>query len=279
MKPETTRFAPSPTGRLHLGHAYAAIVAHDLARETSGRFLVRIEDIDTGRCRPEFEQGILEDLAWLGLESGEPVLRQSARMALYRERLAGLTARGLTYPCFCTRAEIAAEVERMAAAPQGTDGPVYPRTCRLLGGDERARRIAAGQSFAIRLDVAACLAVAGDLHFEETGRGRIAVDPAASGDVVLGRKDLGVSYHLAVVVDDDAQGVTTVTRGEDLFAATHLHRLLQAVLGLATPRYHHHVLVRDASGRRLSKRDRDLTLAELRAGGVTPAEIRARLGT
>jgi glutamyl-Q tRNA(Asp) synthetase len=148
----------------------------------------------------------------------------------------------------------------------------------VLDDAERARRVAAGQSFAIRLDVAACLAIVGELRFEETGRGRIAVDPAALGDVVLGRKDLGVAYHLAVVLDDDAQGVTTVTRGEDLFPATHLHRLLQAVLGLATPRYHHHALVRDASGRRLAKRDRDLALAELRSRGVTPAEIRARLG-
>jgi glutamyl-Q tRNA(Asp) synthetase len=283
--PDTTRFAPSPTGPLHLGHAFAAITAHDLARGSGGRFLLRIEDIDRARCRPEFEAGIMEDLRWLGLAWDELPMRQSERIARYREHLAGLIARGLAYPCFCTRGAIAAEVARMPAAPQGPEGPVYPGTCRGLAAGERAERIAAGQPHAWRLDVAACVATLGDveLSFEEDGRGPsgesgvISVRPALYGDIVLGRKDVGVSYHLAVVLDDHAQQVTLVSRGEDLFAAAHVQRLLQAVLGLGTPRYHHHRLIRDDAGRRLAKRDRDRTLAELRAAGMTAADIRGML--
>ncbi len=283
---ETTRFAPSPSGRLHLGHALAALTAHDLARRSSGRFLLRIEDIDTARCRAEFEAGILEDLAWLGLVWDGLPLRQSGEMTRYRAALAGLAARGLVYPCFCTRGDIAAELARMPSAPQGMEGPRYPGTCRQLGAAERARRVGAGEPHALRLDIVACLDALGGsrLAFEETGRGPggecgpIAVEPHASGDIVLARKDLGVSYHLAVVLDDHAQGVTLVTRGEDLFAATHVQRLLQAVLDLAVPRYHHHRLVCDAGGRRLAKRDRDATLAALREAGVTPGAIRVRLG-
>lgn len=282
---EVTRFAPSPTGCLHLGHALAAITAHDLARASGGRFLLRFEDIDAARCRPQFESGILDDLAALGLAWDGPVLRQSARLGLYRSRLAALTEQGLTYPCFCTRGDIAAEIARMASAPHGPDGPLYPGTCRNLAPAERAARLASGAAHALRLDVAACMAAlnARPLGFEETGRGpggecgRIEVEPAIAGDIVLARKDVGVSYHLAVVIDDHEQGVTLVTRGEDLFAATHVQRLLQAVLGLAVPRYHHHRLVRDATGRRLAKRDESLTLSALRASGVTPAGIRAML--
>jgi glutamyl-Q tRNA(Asp) synthetase len=285
-RPETTRFAPSPTGGLHLGHALAALTAHDLARRTAGRFLLRIEDIDAARCRPALVRGILEDLDWLGLRADGPVLRQSEHLERYRARLAGLGARGLAYPCFCTRGDIAAEIARMPAAPQGAAGPVYPGTCRALSPAERARRVAAGEPHAMRLDVAACLAALGGpaLEFEETGRGPageagpVRVEPAASGDIVLGRKDVGVSYHLACVLDDDWQGVTLVTRGEDLFAATHVQRLLQAVLALAVPRYHHHRLVRDEQGRRLAKRDEARSLAALRAAGVTAAEVRGLLG-
>lgn len=284
--PLVTRFAPSPTGLLHLGHALAAITAHDLARRSGGRFLLRIEDIDIGRCRPEFEAAIIEDLSWLGLSWDGPVLRQSEHLARYRARLAELSARSLTYPCFCTRAEIADEVARMPAAPQGPEGPLYPGTCRMLPAAERQARVAAGEVHAIRLDVAACLAsLAGrTVSFEERGRGPggeagcITVDCAAFGDIVLGRKDVGVSYHLAVVLDDHEQGVSLVTRGEDLFAATHVQRLLQELLGLAAPAYHHHRLVRDASGRRLAKRDRDRTLAALRAAGASPAEVRRLSG-
>lgn len=285
-RPETTRFAPSPTGRLHLGHALAALTAHDLARRSGGRFLLRIEDIDTARCQPAFEAAILDDIAWLGLGVDGPVLRQSGETARYRGALADLSSRGLTYPCFCTRGAIAAELARMPAAPQGPEGPVYPGTCRTLPEGERRRRLDAGEPHALRLDVAACRVAIDDrpLAFEETGHGpggehgAIRVEPAASGDIVLARKDLGVSYHLAVVLDDHAQGVTLVSRGEDLFPATHVQRLLQVVLGLDLPRYHHHRLVRDASGRRLAKRDGDTTLAALRAAGITPPEIRAQLG-
>jgi glutamyl-Q tRNA(Asp) synthetase len=284
--PLVTRFAPSPTGLLHLGHALAAITAHDLARHSGGRFLLRIEDIDTGRCRPEFAAAIIEDLSWLGLSWDGPVLRQSEHLARYRERLAELSARGLTYPCFCTRAEITAEVARMQTAPQGPEGPLYPGTCRVLSATQRQSRIAAGEVHAIRLDVAACVgSLAGRrILFRETGRGPggetgdVAVDGTVFGDIVLGRKDVGVSYHLAVVVDDDEQGVSLVTRGEDLFAATHVQRLLQEVLGLAVPAYRHHRLVRDATGRRLAKRDRDRTLRALRAAGTSPASIRELLG-
>lgn len=281
-----TRFAPSPTGPLHLGHALAAITAHDLARRSGGRFLLRIEDIDAGRCRPEFTAAIIDDLDWLGLSWDGPVVRQLTQMDRYRERLLELSALGLTYPCFCTRAEIAAEVARMPAAPQGSEGPLYPGTCRMLTAAQRQARIAAGEVHALRLDVAACMArIDGRaLFFDEAGRGpagqtgRIAVDAAVFGDIVLARKDVGVSYHLAVVLDDHEQGITLVTRGEDLFMATHVQRLLQDVLGLDAPGYHHHRLVRDATGRRLAKRDRDQALAALRAAGASPADVRRLIG-
>jgi glutamyl-Q tRNA(Asp) synthetase len=278
-----TRFAPSPTGPLHTGHALAALVAHDLARRAGGRFLLRFEDIDATRCRPEYEAGIGTDLAWLGLAWDAPPWRQSARLDAYRVALDRLIDRGLAYPCFCTRRDIAAEVARMGAAPHGPEGPLYPGTCRQLAGADRAARLAGGTVPAWRLDAAACSAAAGALGFTEHGRGPggehgdIAVDPALLGDVVLGRRDLGVAYHLACVVDDAAQGVTLVTRGEDLFPATHVQRLLQAVLGLPVPAYHHHVLVRDGSGRRLAKRDADRSLAALREAGTDPASLAAEL--
>jgi len=281
VTPEVTRFAPSPSGPLHLGHALAAITAYDLARQSGGRFLLRMEDLDHTRCRREFEEGIREDLAWLGLRWEEPVLRQSGRMPLYWARLAELTARGLAYPCFCTRAEIAAEVARMGAAPQGDEGPAYPGTCRALSPQARLAAMAAGKPFAVRLDVRACLERSGaSPSFEETGcgpcgeQGVIAVRPDTCSDIVLGRKDIGVSYHLAVVLDDHDQGITLVSRGEDLFAATHAQRLLQAVLGLDVPRYHHHRLLCDESGRRLAKRDAALALAALRERGITPDVVR-----
>ncbi len=285
--PETTRFAPSPTGLLHIGHAYAAILAHDMARKTGGRFLVRIEDIDAGRCRPEYEKQILDDLRWLGLAWDGPVRRQSEHLALYREALDALTRRGLTYPCFCTRKDIAAEVARLASAPHGAEGPLYPGTCRRLDEKGRARRLAEATP-AWRLDSARAHAQAARkgaaLTFVETGcgpggeSGLITTDPGLLGDIVLGRKDYGVSYHLAVTLDDHAQGVTRVTRGEDLFPSTHVQRLLQALLDLETPRYFHHRLIRDENGRRLAKRDRDRTLVHLRDEGATPHDIRALVG-
>jgi glutamyl-Q tRNA(Asp) synthetase len=283
MPQTVTRFAPSPTGPLHTGHALAALVAHDLARRAGGRFLLRFEDIDTARCRPEYEAGTCTDLAWLGLAWDAPPWRQSARLDTYRAALDALIERGLAYPCFCTRRDIAAEVARMGAAPHGPEGPLYPGTCRPLTADERAARLADGAVAAWRLDAAACSAVAGPLRFTEHGRGpggergEIAVDPALLGDVVLGRRDLGVAYHLACVVDAAAQGVTLVTRGEDLLPATHVQRLLQAVLGLPAPAYHHHGLVRDAAGRRLAKRDAARSLAALRETGTDPAMLAAEL--
>ena len=274
-----TRFAPSPTGLLHLGHAYAAITAC----EAGGRFVVRIEDIDAGRCKPEYEAAILEDLRWLGLRFEQPVLRQSTRIAAYRAALDELEARGLLYPCFCTRKDIAEEIARSVQAPHGPDGAVYPGLCRSLDQKERARRIANGEVYALRLDAAKAAREAGTLFLDEQGAGpngetgRIRIDPLKFGDVVLARKETPAAYHLAVVVDDAFQGVTLVTRGNDLFAAAHVQRLLQALLGLPAPVYAHHRLILDDEGRKFSKRDRAATLRALRESGVTPEEIRVRL--
>jgi glutamyl-Q tRNA(Asp) synthetase len=275
-----TRFAPSPTGLLHLGHAHAALFAWDLARRAGGRFLLRIEDIDPGRCRPEFAAAIEEDLAWLGLAWERPARVQSAHVAEYRAVLEALSERGLLYPCFCTRGEIAREVAAAAGAPHGPDGPLYPGTCRRLPAAERAARIARGEAHALRLDMAAAVAAAPrDLSFLEIGEGRIRCDPAPLfGDSVLARKDTPVSYHLCVTHDDALQGVTLVTRGEDLKPATHLHRLLQALTGWPEPAYAHHGLIRDAEGRRLAKRDKAPTLRALREAGESPADVRAMAG-
>jgi glutamyl-Q tRNA(Asp) synthetase len=278
-----TRFAPSPTGLLHLGHAFAAIAAHDAA-SAGGRFLVRIEDIDRTRCRPEFETAIFEDLAWLGLQWERPVLRQSERFEAYRAALDRLAEPGLLYPCFCTRGDIAGEIARSAEAPHGPEGPLYPGTCRGLSEHERRARIDSGVPYALRLDVAKAAALAGALSFEEQGsgpngeHGLIAAGPLLFGDIVIARKEVPASYHLAVVVDDAHQGVTLVTRGNDLFAATHVQRLLQALLELPTPAYAHHHLILDAQGRKFSKRDRAATLRSMWESGMTPAQIRERLG-
>ncbi len=271
-----TRFAPSPTGYLHLGHAYAALFAWHRAREAGGRFLLRLEDIDPARCRPEYAAAIQQDLAWLGLDWDGPVRVQSQHLAEYRTVLDGLSARGLVYPCFCTRADIQREVAQSASAPHAPDGsPLYPGTCRALPEPQRAARIAAGERHALRLDMARALtAVSGPLCFEETGEGMVTCRPEQFGDVVLARKDAPASYHLCVTHDDAVQGVTLVTRAEDLKPATHLHRLLQALLGWPTPRYRHHGLLTDAAGRRLAKRDRAATLRDLRAAGHSPADVR-----
>ncbi|HWI26247.1 MAG TPA: tRNA glutamyl-Q(34) synthetase GluQRS [Stellaceae bacterium] len=273
-----TRFAPSPTGYLHLGHAYAALVAWRAARDSGGRFLLRLEDIDRTRCRPEFAAAIGEDLAWLGLDWDGAVRVQSEHFADYRAALDRLDAARLLYPCFCTRAAIKAELARSAAAPHGPDGALYPGTCRALALSERERRIAAGESFALRLDMAEAVRRAGPLFWEDEHAGRVPADPASHGDVVLARKEIPASYHLAVTVDDALQGVSLVTRGEDLFPATHVHRLLQALLGLPVPRWRHHRLVADAEGRRLAKRDRAATVRALREAGSSPAELRALVG-
>jgi glutamyl-Q tRNA(Asp) synthetase len=270
-----TRFAPSPTGYLHLGHAYSALTAWRAARAASGKFLLRIEDIDSARCKPEFTEAILEDLAWLGIDWNGDVRKQSEHFADYEVALDKLDVLGVIYPCFCTRAEIAAEIARAGDAPQGEEGPVYPGTCRKLSREERARRAAAGESFALRLDIARALESTGDLSWEDEARGHVTAEPDLLGDVVLARKDTPTSYHLAVTVDDALQGVTLVTRGVDLFMATHIHRLLQALLDLPTPRYRFHNLLTDASGKRFAKRDKSLTLRALREAGCRPDEVRA----
>ncbi len=278
MTGTVTRFAPSPTGRLHLGHAYSALFAWRLAQAAGGRFLLRIEDIDLSRCRPEFEAGILEDLAWLGLSWEAPVWRQSDRMAVYDDALAALEIHDLLYPCFCTRKEIEREIANAGHAPHGPDGPVYPGTCRALDTAERETRIARGDPFALRLRMDVAMDATGPLTFTDRTAGEIAVDGAPFGDVVLARKDVPTSYHLSVVVDDAAQGVTLVSRGEDLLPATHVHRILQALLGLPEPDYAHHPLLTDDSGRRFAKRDRAETIQALREAGRTPEDVRALAG-
>lgn len=268
-----TRFAPSPTGLLHLGHAYAAITAF----ESGDDFLLRIEDIDKGRARDKFIQAIFYDLKWMGLSWDEPSLRQSTRMGAYAEALAHLKAHGLVYPCFCTRAEIATEIARAGEAQHGPEGPLYPGTCRALPPEDGMRQILAGESYALRLDVTKAAALIGPLSYIERGL-RHAVDPLRFGDIVIARKDMPTSYHLAVVVDDAHQHVSLVTRGEDLLPATHIQRLLQALLKLPEPAYAHHPLVLDENGKKFSKRDGAVTLESLREAGATPADIRARIG-
>lgn len=277
MSEIVSRFAPSPTGLLHIGHAWSAILAHDRARAGGGVFLLRIEDIDGTRSRPEFIAAIERDLAWLGLAWDGPVLLQSQRLAHYAEALDRLIAMRLLYPCFCTRAEIAASL----SAPHGDAGPIYPGTCRHLGHAGRDRRLA-GEGHAWRLDLARALDLLSPaaeempeqprheapLSWRDELAGDVIAMPQIHGDVIVARKDAPASYHLAVTIDDAAQGVTHVVRGRDLFAATHIHRLLQALLGLPTPVYRHHALLADASGVRLAKRNRAPTLESLRAAGI-----------
>jgi glutamyl-Q tRNA(Asp) synthetase len=282
------RFAPSPNGYLHLGHALSALLNADMAHSKSGRLLLRIEDIDTARCRPEYEKAIYDDLTWLGIRSETPVLRQSEHYEDYRAALGRLEAMGLIYPSFETRAEIAQLVtvrEAHGAWPRDPDGaPLYPGSAKGLSAAERKRRIDAGEPYALRLDVLVALRSIGDLVWAETGAGpagetgTVTADPTAWGDVILARKETPTSYHLSVVVDDAAQGVTDVVRGCDLFHATAVHRLLQALLELPQPRYHHHRLVRDADGRKLAKSTQSTGLRELRASGKSPGDIRRLVG-
>lgn len=269
----TTRFAPSPTGWLHLGHAHAAAVAHHLARSENGRFLLRFEDIDFTRVRPEFYQGIEDDLHWLGLDWDGPALRQSERTRAYQTALDSLRATGAVYPCFCTRREITDEVARMHGAPHGPEGPLYPGTCRDLSPAVQAEHLATGRQPAWRLNADRAAAIAGPLSFTDLRFGPCAVDPGLLGDVVLARKDIGTSYHLAVVVDDAYQEVTHVTRGEDLLPSTHTHRLLQALLGFHEPVYLHHTLITDSDGVRLAKRHDALSIRALRAAGRSKEDL------
>lgn len=265
----TTRFAPSPTGLLHLGHAASACFAADQAQ--GGRFLLRIEDIDRGRCREDFVGAIFEDLAWLGLSWEAAVRRQSLHFADYAEALDRLASRDLLYPCFCTRADI----REMAGAPQGPDGPIYPGVCRHLSESERDALRQSGKPFALRLKMDEAMRLAGPLEWEDLAAGIQVAQPDLFGDVVLARKDTPASYHLAVTWDDAGQGVTLVTRGVDLFPASHLHRLLQALLGLPVPRWHHHPLLTGADGKRLAKRDGAPSIRSLREKGLSPEEVRA----
>lgn len=270
----TTRFAPSPTGELHLGHAHSALFAFTEARRAGGRFLLRLEDIDRTRCRPEFALSILTELDWLGLEWETPVRRQSEHFGDYRAALARLELAGLLYPCFCSRQDIA----RADNAPHGPDGPLYPGICRGLSAAERTERMESGRAYALRLDMAAAVHRAGGLRWHDRSAGWVEARPELFGDVVLARKDVPTSYHLAVTVDDAGQGVTLVTRGEDLVAATHVHRLLQSLLDLPVPDYAHHRLLTDRHGRRLAKRDRAASLASLRQAGLSAAQVRALAG-
>jgi glutamyl-Q tRNA(Asp) synthetase len=271
-----TRFAPSPTGYLHLGHVRSALEGWRAARRERGSFLLRIEDIDRARCDEQYEAAILEDLAWLGLDWDGPVRRQSEHFDDYRGALDRLAAMGVLYLCFCTRREIQAEIARAGGAPHGDGGPAYPGTCRRLAAAEIAARQSVGLDYALRLDVARALTLTGPLHWIEEGGdmpGPRRADPATLGDVVLARKDIPASYHLAVTLDDAIQGVTLVTRGEDLAAVTHVHRLLQALLGLPTPRYRHHPLLTDQTGRRLSKRDGAMMIRAMRQQGMSAADV------
>jgi glutamyl-Q tRNA(Asp) synthetase len=268
-----TRFAPSPTGELHLGSAYSAWTGWHRARETGGTFLVRIEDIDIRRCRREYERSILADLKWLGFDWDGEVRRQSEHFATYGKVLDQLDRRGLVYPCFCSRAAIEREVAASANAPHGPDGPLYPGTCRHLSMAERRRHIAAGHEHCLRLDSDRAAGQAGPYHFFDESLGRIDGQPLLLGDFVIARKDTPTSYHLSVTVDDHLQGVTLVTRGVDVLPSTHVHVLLQKLLGYAVPHYAHHRLLTDATGRRFAKRDRDMTIQAMRESGKTPDEV------
>jgi len=283
--PPVTRFAPSPTGYLHLGHAAAAVNAWRRARRSGGRFLLRLEDIDPGRCRPEYAAAIQQDLTWLGLDWDGPVRVQSEHLEDYQSVLDGLTAHGLLYPCFCTRADIMREVAASIAAPHAPDGgPIYPGTCRTLSATDRADRIAAGGRYALRLDMAEALRQSGssthaghDLSYEEQSEGQVTCRPERFGDVVLARKDAPASYHLCVTHDDALQSVTLVTRGVDLKPATDLHRLIQTLMGWPAPAYAHHPLLLDGQGRRLAKRHQAATLRDMRAAGLTADAVIARI--
>lgn len=276
-----TRFAPSPTGELHLGSAYSAWTGWHRAREAGGAFLVRIEDIDIRRCKRQYETSILADLGWLGFAWDGAVRRQSDHFADYGRALDQLDQRGLIYPCFCSRADIEREIAASANAPHaqrqgGPDGPLYPGTCRHLSAPERRDRMAAGREHCMRLDARRAAGQAGPYHFFDESLGRIEGQPLLMGDFVIARKDTPTSYHLSVTVDDHLQGVTLVTRGVDVLPSTHVHGLLQKLLGYATPLYAHHKLLTDASGRRLAKRNRDMTIQAMRQSGMSPQEVVSR---
>ena len=275
-RPVVTRFAPSPSGLLHIGHAWSALQGYRAARaHADGRFLLRIEDIDTDRCKPEFEQAIKDDMTWLGLDWDGPIRRQSDHLDDYQAALGELQALDLVYPCFCTRQEIRDEVAASISAPHGPLGLIYPGTCRQMTPSVRRAKLDAGTPYALRLDMRKAIALASPLLWHERGEGRIYGDISLVGDVVVARKETATSYHLTVTVDDHLQGVTLVNRGRDLFHATHVHRMLQALLGYAAPDYEHHVLLLDESGKRFAKRDHAITIQALREAGHTAQEVMA----
>ncbi len=261
----TSRFAPSPTGYLHIGHAYSAIFAYNKAKQNNGRFILRIEDIDLERSKPEYKQAIFEDLKWLGLSWEHPVREQSKHFQQYKKALDALYKKGVLYPCFCTRKKIRDEQSASASAPHGPEGLLYPRTCRHISKEQRDHNTDNGMPFAVRLDVEKAInLVSGNLKWIEESKGEMTATPAILGDVILARKDVPASYHLSVVVDDHIQGITHVTRGEDLLYATNLHRLLQELLGLHVPKYDHHKLLLDEEGKRFAKRNQSVTIKSLR---------------
>lgn len=273
-KPFITRFAPSPSGHLHLGHAYSALLAYRAARKNGGRFLLRIEDIDSTRCKAEFEECIYKDLAWLGLDWEQPVRRQSDHFDDYRKAIEILDGLGVLYPCFCTRKDITREIKESGRAPHGPEGVLYSGTCREFSKAERDRRIETGTAYALRLDVAKALErVASPLTFHDKAKGQVSAEPKLLGDVVIARKDVMTSYHLSVIVDDHLQGITNIIRGEDLFHSTHVHRLLQALLGHSSSQYHHHGLLVGEDGKRFAKRDKSLTLKFLRESGTALEDV------
>lgn len=273
MTKTLTRFAPSPTGYLHLGHAYSALFSAAQGDE----FLLRIEDIDTGRCRPEFINAIYEDLDWLGLCWKTPVRCQSEHLSDYQIALNKLEKQGLLYPCFCTRKDIQREISNAAHAPHGPDGVHYPGTCRHLSPQEISGKQNNGQAFALRLNMQKAIELTGPLIWHDLSEGDQTATPEIFGDVVLARKDIPTSYHLSVTLDDHLQGINLVTRGKDLFHASHIHRLLQALLDLDVPRYHHHGLLVDENGKRYAKRDQSLTLRSLRESGLSASDIINRI--
>ncbi len=272
-----TRFAPSPNGYLHIGHAFSALTAFRRAEAEGGRFLLRLEDIDHTRCEPEYEDAIFADLSWLGIEWEEPVMRQSDRFPIYAKALEKLTDLGLTYPCFCSRKDIAAEIDDIANAPHTPMGHPYPGTCRNLNRDTVEQNFEGGKPHTIRLNINAAKELIGsnEISFEEETMGTVTATPEALGDIILKGRDYPVAYHLAVVIDDAAQGITHVIRGQDLFEATHIQRLLQEVLELPVPIYHHHELITDENGNRIAKRDGGHFIRTLRESGIQPAEIPA----
>ncbi len=269
-----TRFAPSPTGFLHVGHAYSALFAYEAAQRSAGRFLVRMEDIDPQRCRQEFERAILDDLLWLGIRWSGGVRHQSSNLETYGKAVDRLRQASLIYPCFCTRQQIRSEIAESSRAPHGPSGEMlYPGICKQLSEVDQARRILSGERYAWRLDVAKAVAKTGPLEWFDYREGEVPAEPEKLGDVIIARKDAPTSYHLAVTLDDHLQGVTLVTRGQDLFHATHIHRLLQSLLGLRTPRYYHHNLILDHAGQRLAKRNRALTVRHLRERNTKPDDV------